>query len=522
MSASQIYLINVKPGVKRDGTQFEGDYYTDAEWCRFYRGKPKKIGGYKNIYNQYEEIIRGQALNIPDGQYNYIYAGSETQFQMLQITSDGTPSGIADRTPSGFVDDTNNEWKITSIFNSSGSDMAIVAMATHTLCNIAETTDCPIYYGIHTASTALTDLGFSVSGGIVALPPYLFAYGTDGYIAWSDKNDITNIGGAGTGDAGEARICTTKVVHGIPIRGGSSNSPSGLFWSLETLQRVSFVGGDTVFSNDTISSDISILSTNAVVDYGGVIYWPAIDRWLMYNGTVQEIPNNMNLDFFFNNYNKTCPQKIFSFKVPRWGEIWTCFPFGNSTECNWAIIQNVREGTWYDTPLPEDGRSAAISPKTTFPYPLMFGITQNDSGRYVLWQHEFGVDKTLNAQALAIRSSFETCNVAYMAEGPFSQGWQGKNKWVRVIRIEPDFVLSGSLVFTLLGKQFAMDTDNTPKSYTFDNDSGNGEVKIDSRKQYRQLRLKVTSNEEGGDYYAGNSVWELAEGDVRATTGSAR
>lgn len=518
MTTSTIYPINCKPGIKRDNTQFNGDYYTDGEWCRFYVGKPKKIGGYQSVYDQYEGIIRGQAINIPNGNLNYIYSGSQTTFTMLQVTNNGMPGAIADRTPSGFSANANNEWKVTSIYNAGGSDMAIVAMATQTLFDLSNTTDRPIYYGIHTASTALTTLGLSVSGGVVALPPYLFAYGTDGYLAWSDKNNITNIGGSGTGDAGDARISATKVVYGIPIRGGSSNSPSGLFWSLDTLQRISYVGGDLVFSNDTLASDISILSTNAVVDYDGVIYWPAIGRFMMYNGTVQEVPNNMNLDFFFNNYNRTCPEKIFSFKIPRFGEIWTCFPFGNSTEADWAIIQNVREGTWYDTPLPESGRSAAIPQKTTFPYPLMFGVERSSSGRYSLWQHEYGVDKIVNNEALAIRSFYETCNVDYMASGPAVGGsWVGRNHWVRVIRIEPDFIQTGNIRFTLKGQKFAMGDDDTPQSYIYD---GTTSFKIDSRKQYRQLRLNVESNVQGGDYYQGDPVWELAEGDVRATSGS--
>ncbi len=518
MSQSQIYPINVKPGIKRDNTQFSGDYYTDGEWCRFYQGKPKKIGGYRSVYDQYQEIIRGEALNIPNDVANYVYAGSETMFQMLQVGNTGLPGPIVDRTPSGFTDNVNNEWKMTAIYNSGGTDMAIVAMATQTLTNIADTTDRPIYYGIHTASASLTTLGLSVSGGVVALPPYLFAYGTDGYLAWSDKNDITNIGGSGSGDAGDARIAATKIVKGIPIRGGSGNSPSGLFWSLDTLQRISFVGtANGVFSNDTIASNISILSTNAVVDYDGVIYWPGIDRFLMYNGTVQEVQNNLSLDFFYQNYNRDFPQKIFSFKITRFGEIWTCFPFGNSAECNWAIVQNVREGTWYDTPLPEGGRSAGISSKSTFPYPLMFGVEANSDGRYNLWQHEYGVDKIIGNQSLAIRSFFETCNVDFMAEGPFAQGWSGKNKWTRVIRIEPDFVQNGDLTLTLKGRQFAMESDNTPQSYIYD---GTTSFKVDSRKQYRQLRLNVESNVAGGDYFMGEPVWELAEGDVRATSGS--
>ncbi len=517
MAQSAIYPINCKPGIKRDNTQFQGDYYTDGEWCRFYRNLPKKIGGYQSVYDQYEEIVRGQALNIPSNNLNYVYSGSESLFNMLQVTNLGVPGPVADRTPAGFIVDANNQWKMTTIYNSGGTGMAIVAMATPTLTNLADTTDRPIYYGMHTDTAPLADLGLSVSGGVVALPPYLFAYGTDGYLAWSDKNDITNIGGSGTGDAGDARICATKVVFGIPIRGGSTNSPSGLFWSLDTLQRISYVGGTLIFSNDTLATDISILSTNAVVDFDGVIYWPGVDRFLMYNGVVQEAKNDLSLDFFYQNYNKAFPEKIFGFKVPRYGEIWWPFPFGNSTECNWALIYNVREGTWYDTALPETGRSAAISPKSTFPYPMMFGVQANNIDRYNLWMHEYGVDKVIGNQALAVRSFFETCNFDMMAEGPFAQGWEGKNKWVRVIRMEPDFVQSGDLTLTLKGRKFAMEPDEPSKSYIYD---GTTAFKVDSRKQYRQLRLNVESNVQGGDYYLGQMVWELAEGDVRATSGS--
>lgn len=518
MSDSQIYPLNFKPGIKRDDTIFDGSYYTDGEWCRFYRGKPKKMGGYRSVYSQYEEIQRGDCLSQSSGQFNYIFSGSESQFQMLEVTKSGVPGTIVDRTPSGFLDNPENQWKMTSIYNSAGTEMVVVAMATPSVSDIADTTDVDIYYGSIIAATELTTLGFQVSGGIVALQPYLFAYGNDGYLAWSDKNDITNIGEAGTGDAGSARICANKVVKGIPIRGGSANSPSGLFWSLDTLQRISYVGGDLVFSNDTIATDISILSTNGVVDYDGVILWPGIDRFLMYNGVVREVENNLSLDFFYQNYNKNFPEKIWGFKVPRYGEIWWCFPFGNSTECNWAVIYNVRENTWYDTPLPEKGRSTGLSPKSTFPYPMMFGSDLNSQDRYNLWMHEFGVDKIIGSQPLAIKSFFETGDISYMADGPFNQGWSGKNSWVRVIRIEPDFVQSGNLDITLLGNQFAMSPDLPSKTYTYD---GTTSFKIDSRKQYRQLRIKVESNVSGGNFYMGNPVLQLATGDVRATSGTA-
>lgn len=517
MSKSTIYPLNFKPGVKRDNTIFDDSYYIDNQWNRFYRGKPKKIGGYRSIYDQYEEIIRGETLSFQQGNYNYIFGGSASQLQMLEVTPNGNPGTISDRTPSGYVSHANNEWKMTSIYNSAGTEMVVVAMATPTVSDIASTTDMDIYYGDITGTGSLTTLNFQVSGGIVAVPPYLFAYGNDGYLAWSDANNILQIGEGGSGDAGAARICANKVVKGIPIRSGPNNSPSALFWSLDTFQLISHVDDDRVFTNSTLATDISILSTNAVIDYDGVIYWPGVDRFQMYNGVIREVQNNLNLDFFYQNYNKNFPQKIWAFKVPRYGEIWWCFPFGSSTEANWAIIYNVRENTWYDTPLPEGGRSAGISAKSTFPYPMLFGNSVNNIDRYNLWQHEFGVNKIIGSQALAIEAFYETGDIAYMAQGPLNQGWMGRNRWVRVIRIEPDFVQSGNLDITLTGRQFAMSPDETSVTYVYD---GTSSFKVDSRKQYRQLRMRVRSNTQNGDYFQGQPVIEMAEGDVRATSGS--
>jgi hypothetical protein len=64
--------------------------------------------------------------------------------------------------------------------------------------------------------------------------------------------------------------------------------------------------------------------------------------------------------------------------VPRFGEIWWCFPKDDSLEPNHAVIFNVRENTWYDTPLPNGGRGAGLFP-AVFPKPLLSGITPQDA-----------------------------------------------------------------------------------------------------------------------------------------------
>jgi len=72
---TQIFSLVVNPGIKRDGTIFQVIEYTDGTWCRFQRGDPKKIGGYRSIFNSLTGIYRGMVAQ-PSAGVNYIFAGN--------------------------------------------------------------------------------------------------------------------------------------------------------------------------------------------------------------------------------------------------------------------------------------------------------------------------------------------------------------------------------------------------------------------------------------------------------------
>ena len=197
-------------------------------------------------------------------------------------------------------------------------------------------------------STLTFNNNVAVSGGVVSLHPYVFVYGNNGLIrncAAGNAQDWVST------DANEVNVATGKIVQGLPVRGGS-NAPSGLFWSLDSLVRVSYIGGSGTppqfWRYDIITSQSSILSSQSAIEYDGVYYWCGVDRFLLYNGTVKEIPNNFNQNYFFDNLNYSQRQKVWATKVPRFGEVWWFYPRGNATECTDAIIYNTREGVWYD------------------------------------------------------------------------------------------------------------------------------------------------------------------------------
>jgi hypothetical protein len=377
--AEQIVQIRSAPGIKRDGTKFEGDQYVDGQWVRFQRGLPRKMGGYRSINKFLRDLPRALHEYTQD-LLTYIHAGSASRVERFYIDGGYNTSVITDRTPtSGLTANDGNMWQFATAYDTTNGNQIVAQVAPNLNC-ICNSDGGALFVGDLLGTSVLTQVttvpaNFSVTGGVASLPPYTFAFGNDGYAAWSVPNTPDDFTGSG---AGNAYITGQKIVKAMPLRGGPGNSPSGLFWSADSLIRGTYVGGTAVFQFDTISAQSSILAANSVIEYDGIFYWIGTDRFLSFNGVVREVENNINLNFFFDNLNYEQRQKVFAMKVPRFGEIWWCFPFGDSTEPNHAICYNVREGTWYDTTLPNGGRGAGIFP-AVFRKPLMSGVAPQEA-----------------------------------------------------------------------------------------------------------------------------------------------
>jgi hypothetical protein len=738
----KVFALDTQPGIQRDGTVFDRAVYTDGQWVRFQRGRPRKILGYREITAKMAGPSRGLYLD-PQGLFNRVFNGYNNGVQALPINNLGIGTGITDFTLSDFTPNDANLWQFDSEFDASGSGyQTLLAHPGLNLNDIASENNTPVLGGDITGSsmsaigvftavgdttnglptvtlsatnllvgagqlvtgtgipanttvvsivgTTLTlsnnasatntgvtltfDNQVDVSGGVVVLHPYIFVYGNNGLIR---NNSAGNASDWVSSDSNQTNVASTKIVKGLPLRGGS-NAPSGLFWALDSLIRVSYaptnIGiantadyGETLYWRyDIISSQTSIMSSQSVIEYDGIYYWCGVDRFLLYNGVVKEIPNSMNQNYFFDNLNYAQRQKIFATKVPRFGEVWWFYPRGDSEECNDAIIYNIRENCWYDAGLSVGSNRSAGYFSQVFPYPINMdwnvntedaiashptisnagsgytngtyynvsltgsvtgtGATANivvagglvtsvtmvnkgsgyslgDAltqeiavvtgsvsgtvmtvtavtsgtlyvGQYVtgagitagtrisafssgsggigtyivdlsstatgsititsqfipagtnfeivlsstdlqnlvsLYQHEVGTDAIVSNEPLAIQSYFETNNLGWVQGGPAQQSAEGANYWLRLERVEPDFIQSGNMNLYVTGRPYAQAEDDTSPPYTFAPNTH----KIDMKEQRRELRLKFESNIVGGNYQLGYLLLNADIGDVR-------
>jgi hypothetical protein len=370
-----------QPGCKRDGTLLEGENYVDNQWCRyqFKKGLPRKIGGYRRMTDQLSGISRGLNVFNHDN-ILWTHSGWSDGLQQLQIDLNGNVSNIADRTPAAFSTNALNMWQFDSLYDTTLTSTTLLACAAPNLNDICSGDNRAVYHGNILANTPLLPTTSpDVAGGVMALGPFAVSYGNDGVVNWSPANDILGVWQSD-------RPTAAKLLFGLPIRAGAGNGPSALIWGAEVLLRMTYIGtvGGPTWNYDQITTQYSILSSQSVIEYDGIYYWPGIDHFLSFNGVIQEVENSMNQNWFYDNLNYDQAQKVFAIKMPRWGEIWWCYPRGSATECTHAVIYNVRlskllgYNVWYDTELPNGGRSAGQYSRV-FRRPFMAGVKANSN-----------------------------------------------------------------------------------------------------------------------------------------------
>jgi hypothetical protein len=303
----------------------------------------------------------------------------------------GTPPTSVWLADTYYQPDVDNLWQFDIQYNPQGGALEVIAHPGQNLLNIDSGFQTQVYagdilpgpgnvwnfYGLSDSEGGNpTFAPITTDGGVCVLYPFIFIYGSNGFIANNHVDAVytdQNFNDWNGPLANRVNMTAGKIVKGMPVRGGT-NSPSGLFWATDSLIRVSFTGNPAQYwKYDIVSSQTSIMSSNCVVESDGIFYWMGVDRFYLYNGSVQVLPNDKNINWVYDNLNFQQRQKVWATKVPRYNEIWFFYPRGSATECTDAIIYNVKDKIWYDAGQALGARRSCGYTTEVFPSPIWFG-----------------------------------------------------------------------------------------------------------------------------------------------------
>jgi len=564
---AQVFPLILHPAIQRDGTALDVNKPTfiDSEWCRFQRGRPRKMGGYIRITDKLLGPVRKVLVTPYDGSAR-ILTFSSRGIEAVVVDSNGLGAHKLDRTPSGFAHASGLVWSVAEMYDdAAGSQEALVlGVAADALSSIDTSNVGQVYYGNTFDETEFTEASGITCRGLLVSQPYAIYYGHNGIVTWSNANEPLNIS---TGDAGSDRVTALTIVAGLPLPTGTG--AGALLWSLDSVLRMEYIGGQQIFRFTHITKSSSILSQNAVIEFDGVYYWIGEDRFFVSDGaSATELPNDTNLNFFFDNINRDHKTKVWADRNRRFGEVVWYYPRGENTECSHAIVYNVRTKEWSDFALSRTAGAhyynrpvSTSSPNTrevrftvenlvgdilvgdvlsfdlsatkirvtlidgetyygsqiidgVFPQPGMVIDNTTRSGTAdvlsysetcALYIHEFGVDAINGDHQLAIQSSVTTSDISLLSTS-------GLNRWTRLIRVEPDFIVSNDISMYVITKEFALSEEVIHGPYTITPTT----EKVDLRIQGRHIFLKFVSDVFGGDFQFGRCLLHIEPGDIRS------
>ena len=461
----QIIPILFKPGIQKDGSDFQGEYCTDSQWVRFVNKMPQSMRGIVSIptseldtsidYGNVRTfasidgyVFFSTLLNATNGSFRIYQIEKENGAQIFADKAIGVRGNFSVTQIFPFFTPDEKKFIAFYVTENDFNDKSFLK-GTRPACvflleygkkinelkgpfilkagkiknpqspnePLSEQQELELE---NPQPSVFQDQGFAGDGGVIFSAPYLFFYGSDGHIFWTRgeafaNTFIENINPKPLLIPGKIlekpiAISNEKIVYGALTRGGAT-TPTIIFWTTNSVIKFSNSGELTdskkgysiKFNVQVITTEISILSNKCVVNFNGVFYWVGKGIFYTYSGVVDILKNTMNQQFFHDNVDYNNAFKIFAVKYPTRHEIWWFYPTKDSGgECKNAIIYNVQDDVWYNTKI--DAQSSVVDSNGDF---LTYGLPISNNGINIraFWKLETGIGQ-LDTRTLATKDNF--------------------------------------------------------------------------------------------------------------------
>lgn len=266
-----------------------------------------------------------------------------------------------------------------------------------------------------------------------ALQRFVIAFGANSYVAgtpntpfdpmlvrWSDQANPYQWVPSITNQSGEFRL-----THGSYIVAAQITRQENLVWTDSCLYSMQYLGPPYVYQFTVLMDNISIISPNAAITVNNVTYWMGLDKFYMYNGTVNTLPCALK-QYVFENLNSDQGYQVFAGSNSGYNEVWWFYCSEDSSLVNHYIIYNYLDNVWYSGTM---GRTAWLdSGIRTYP------MAADYNGRILY--HEADVDDVSGLTPMPINAYVQSSDFDIEDGHSFSFVW----------RMLPDVNFNGSNV----------------------------------------------------------------------------
>lgn len=182
---------------------------------------------------------------------------------------------------------------------------------------------------------------------------YIVAFGSNDYfaadptaqdpmfIAWSDQEQPQVWYPQVTNTAGNYRL-----TYGSKIITSERTRQEILIWTDSALYSMQYLGAPYVYGFNPISTDVTIVSPNAMATAAGVTYWMGQDKFYAYSGRVDTLPCALR-QYVFDDLNTNQWDLVFCGTNEKYNEIWWFYPSTGSVVNDSYVVYNYLEKLWY-------------------------------------------------------------------------------------------------------------------------------------------------------------------------------
>jgi hypothetical protein len=307
-------------------------------------------------------------------------------------------------------------------------------------------------------------------------------------IRFSDQENAAEWRALPTTTAGELRLGT-----GSAIVGAIQTKQQIVVFTDTSLHAMQYIGDPFTFGIQEVSSSISLISPNAMVAVGDIVFWMGKNEFYAYDGAVTQIPCDVK-EYVFSGINQGQQLKVYSGHCSSFSEVWWFYPSTNSTENDSYVVYNYEQRVWYYGTMP---RTAWVDRNV-----LSFPIAISPDG-YVYYQESGLNDGSVNPPAPL--TSYIESSVIDMGDG---------DQFMFATRVIPDLTFRNSTnaapTATLTikarnfpgGAYFASDSDPVTKTTSLPVEQFTNELYV--RLRGRSMSLRVESNQK-------DTAWRLGD-----------